>query len=88
MPHRVDELIAFLMAFVLAIVDVRSLDLISQFFSPIVDYLFGKFPTSNLDIEGLAVFQSFISQLLIFTLDLVVYFIIFLIAISAIRAMR
>lgn len=52
-----------------------------------MDYMTSHLPTAELHIEGLTAFESLMTQLVVFTLDLVVYFVIFYILIFAIRKM-
>lgn len=52
-----------------------------------MDYMTSRLPTAELHIEGLAAFESLMTQLVVFTLDLIVYFVIFYILIFAIRKM-
>lgn len=87
MPTKEVEQASLLLAFTISIVDVRYLNLLSRAFWPIMDYMTSRLPTSELHIEGLAAFESLMTQLVVFTLDLVVYFVVFYILIFAIRKM-
>jgi hypothetical protein len=84
-PQKEIEQASLLLAFTISIVDVRFLNLMSRTFWPIMDYMTSHLPTSKLNIEGLAAFESLISQLVVFTLDLIVYFVLFYILIFAVR---
>ncbi|MEM4657026.1 MAG: hypothetical protein QXX77_01230 [Candidatus Methanosuratincola sp.] len=87
MPTKEVEQASLLLAFTISIVDVRYLNLLSRAFWPIMDYMTSRLPTAELHIEGLAAFESLMTQLVVFTLDLVVYFVVFYILIFAIRKM-
>ncbi|MEN3053680.1 MAG: hypothetical protein ABC606_07735 [Candidatus Methanosuratincola petrocarbonis] len=50
-----------------------------------MDYITSHLPTSELHIEGLAAFESLMTQLVVFTLDLVVYFVVFYVLIFVVR---
>lgn len=85
MPEKEVEQASLLLAFTISIVDVRYLNLLSRAFWPLMEYMTSRSPASNLHIEGLAMFESLITQLVVFTLDLTVYFVIFYLLIFAMR---
>ncbi len=85
MPQKEIEQASLLLAFTISLVDVRYLNLLSRAFWPIMDYMTSHLPASELHIEGLAAFESLMAQLVVFTLDLIVYFVVFYILIFAVR---
>jgi len=85
LPQREIEEVSLLLAFTVSIVDVRYLNLLSRFFWPIIDYITSSFSTPPLGLEGLALFESIMRQLVVFTIDLTIYFVIFYILIALLR---